>query len=126
MCVVNKHLHKWYNSKVPPLHCMVQNAPNLVIWLALGRILSHFGGGCVADVWKDPQVQFPTPHAGRLGEWKVVIEIKLGENREWWQWEVEAGAGLGSLSMGSAHFSFKGRVRPIACGAVRVFAFEEY
>lgn len=61
-----------------------------------------------------------------MGEWKVVIEIKLGENREWWQWEVEAGAGLVSLSMGSARFSFKGRVRPIACGAMSVFAFEEY
>lgn len=54
MCVVNKPLHKWYNSKVPSPRCVVQNAPNLIIWLDLGRILGHFGGGCVADVWKSP------------------------------------------------------------------------
>lgn len=58
-----------------------------------------------------------------MGDWK-----KKRSERE--QRVVAVGSGcwgrLGSLSMESAHFFFNRRVQTTACGAMPVFAFEEY
>lgn len=86
------------------------------------------GRRCGGDVWGKPQVKVPTPDNGWMDERKVVIEIlKKGQGTER---EVVVRSGSrgrsGSLSMGSARFFFKRGVSPSACGAMCVFAFEEY